>query len=155
MARRAWLMKTEPDTFGIDDLRRKKREPWSGVRNFQARNFMREMALGDDVLFYHSNAKPPGVAGLARICRLAYPDFTAWDEKSEYFDPKSTPEAPRWFMVDVAFVERFPSFLSLDELRTVPALGGMVLLKRSRLSVQPVGAAEYALICKLGRRGRK
>jgi predicted RNA-binding protein with PUA-like domain len=151
MARRAWLMKSEPDVFGIADLRRKGREHWDGVRNYQARNFMREMKVGDDVLFYHSNATPPGVAGLARVSREAFPDHTAWDPKSKYHDPASTPDAPRWFMVEVEFVEEFASFLPLDRLKEIPALSDMLLFKRSRLSVQPVGPAELKLLCKLGR----
>jgi predicted RNA-binding protein with PUA-like domain len=146
-------MKSEPDVFGIADLKRKRREHWDGVRNYQARNFMQAMKVGDDVLFYHSSAEPPGVAGLARVARAAYPDHTAWDPKSPYHDAASTPDKPRWFMVDVAFVEIFPRFLPLDELREVAALSGMPLFQRgSRLSVQPVAAAEYKLICKLGRR---
>jgi predicted RNA-binding protein with PUA-like domain len=153
MARRHWLMKSEPDVFSIDDLAKKKREHWDGVRNYQARNFMRdEMKVGDEVLFYHSNAKPPGVAGLARVVKEGYPDHTAWNPKSDYHDPKSTPNAPRWFMVDVEFVEKFSSFLSLDALREVPGLEDMVLLQRSRLSVQPVTPAQFRIIVALGRR---
>ena len=116
---RYWLMKSEPDVFGIEHLRAKGVEHWDGVRNYQARNFMRdEMKVGDLILFHHSNAKPPGVAGVARVVREAYPDHTSWDPESYYFDPKSTPEQPRWFMVDVGYVETFPTFLPLDELRT-------------------------------------
>jgi predicted RNA-binding protein with PUA-like domain len=145
-------MKTEPDVFGIADLKRKKREHWDGVRNYQARNHMKAMQVGDDVLFYHSSANPPGVAGLARVKRAAYPDHTAWDPASKYHDPKSTPADPRWFMVDVEYVETFATFVPLDQLRQIRALAGMVLLRRgSRLSVQPVTAAEFKLICKLGR----
>jgi predicted RNA-binding protein with PUA-like domain len=146
-------MKSEPDVFGIADLERKRREHWDGVRNYQARNNMQAMKVGDDVLFYHSSADPPGVAGLARVARAAYPDHTAWDPKSKYHDAASTPDKPRWFMVDVEFVEAFPRLLPLDELREVAALAGMPLFQKgSRLSVQPVGAAELKLICKLGRR---
>jgi predicted RNA-binding protein with PUA-like domain len=149
----SWLMKSEPDVFGIDDLERKGVEHWDGVRNYQARNHMRSMKVGDRVLFYHSSADPPGVAGLARVCKEAYPDFTAWDPKSKYHDPKSTPDAPRWFMVDVEFVERFPRLVPLDELRQTPGLEDMLVLRRGmRLSVQPVAARELQLICKLGRR---
>jgi len=154
MAARAWLMKSEPDVFGIAALRRKRREHWDGVRNFQARNFMREMAIGDDVLFYHSNARPPGVAGLARVCKTAYPDTTSFDPSSPYHDPRSTPDQPRWFMVDVEFVEEFARFLPLDGLREVPALADMILFRRSRLSVQPVSRAEFQTICRLGRARR-
>src|SRR5690348_14287413 len=114
MSDRYWLMKTEPDVFSIDDLEKKKRAHWDGVRNFQARNFMRDqMKAGDLNLFYHSSTIPPGVAGLARVCREAYPDFTAWDKKSDFFDPRSTPEKPLWMMVDVEFVKKFPRLISL------------------------------------------
>jgi predicted RNA-binding protein with PUA-like domain len=148
-----WLMKTEPDVFGIDDLARKRVEKWDGVRSFQARNHMRAMKLDDRVLFYHSSADPPGVAGLARVCRTAYPDFTSWDPKSKYYDPKSSAENPRWSMVDVEFVEKFPRFLSLEELRGVKGLEDMLLLRRGmRLSVQPVTAAQFKIICQLARK---
>ncbi len=148
-----WLVKSEPDVFGIDDLRRKGTEHWDGVRNYQARNLMRdEMKKGDRVLFYHSNAKPPGVAGLAEVVREAYPDHTSWDPKSKYFDEKSTPENPRWFMVDVGYVETFPRLVPLDELRHHPKLAGMALLNNSRLSVQPVTRTEFDHIVKLARR---
>ncbi len=146
---RHWLMKSEPDVFGIEHLRRKKTSCWDGVRNYQARNFMREMQLGDRVLFYHSNAKPSGVAGLAEVCALAYPDHTAWDSASDYFDAGSTPEQPRWFMVDVRFVATFPRVLALDELRRLPELEDMLLFHRSRLSVQPVSAEHFARIVAL------
>jgi predicted RNA-binding protein with PUA-like domain len=150
-----WLMKTEPDVFSIDDLARKKREPWTGVRNYQARNFMRAMKRGDKVLLYHSSCEPHGVAGLAEVCRESYPDPTAWDRKSPYFDPRSPKDAPRWFMVDVAFVARFEHVVELDELRRTPGLEDMWVLRRGmRLSVQPVTPAEYALVARLGRRRR-
>lgn len=136
-------MKSEPDVFSIDHLKKKGRAPWDGVRNFQARNFMREMKVGDPVLFYHSSCEPLGVAGLARVAREAYPDFTAWDKKSPYHDPRSTPEKPLWTMVDVEFVEKFPRFVPLDALRSNPALQNMVVLKRGRLSVQPVEEADF------------
>jgi len=146
-------MKTEPDVFGIDDLARKRVEKWDGVRSFQARNHMQAMKVGDQVLFYHSSADPPGVAGLARVCRAAYPDFTSWDPKSKYYDEKSSPESPRWSMVDVEFVEKFPHFISLDELRHTPGLEGMLVLRRGmRLSVQPVSAPHFKLICRIGRK---
>lgn len=143
---RHWLMKSEPDVFGIEDLRRKKTEHWDGVRNFQARNYMREMEVGDRVLFYHSNAKEIGVAGLARVAKTAYPDHTSWDPDSKYFDPRSTVEAPRWFMVDVAFVEAFPRIVTLGEIREQAALADMPLVNRSRLSVQPVTDEQFKLI---------
>lgn len=145
-----WLMKSEPDTFGIDDLKRKKREHWDGVRNFQARNNMMAMKPGDRVLFYHSNAKPPGVAGLAEVVREAYPDHTAQDPSSPYFDPKAGPDRPIWFMVDVGFVAAFPRLVPLDELRRTPGLESMAILQKgSRLSVTPVTDEEFAIICDL------
>ena len=147
-----WLMKSEPDVFSIHDLRKKKRSCWDGVRNYQARNLMRdEMKVGDLVLFYHSNASPPGVAGIARVCREAHPDHTSWDPKSRYHDPKSTRESPRWFMVDVEFVESFPEAVPLPLLRETRGLEKMVLLHRSRLSVQPVSRREFDIIVALGR----
>jgi predicted RNA-binding protein with PUA-like domain len=147
-----WLMKTEPGVFGIDDLARKRVEHWDGVRSFQARNHMRSMLLGDRVLFYHSSCDPPGVAGLARVCRTAYPDSTAWKPRSKYYDPRSTPDSPRWFMVDVEFVEKFTRFVPLEELRRTPSLEDMLLLRRGmRLSVQPVTGQNFDLICRLGR----
>ena len=138
-----WLMKSEPDAFSIDELKRMKTSPWDGVRNYQARNNMKQMKTGDQVLFYHSNAKPPGVIGLAKVCREAYPDHTARDPKSKYYDSKSTVEKPIWEMVDVEFVAKFDNILSLDALRQETALSGMVLLSRGRLSVQPVTPKEY------------
>jgi predicted RNA-binding protein with PUA-like domain len=123
------------------------------VRNFQARNHMRAMAVGDRVLFYHSSTEPPGVAGLATVAKVAYPDHSAWDAKGDYFDPKSPPEKPQWFMVDVRFERKLPRFVPLDELRAQPGLAGMVLLQRgSRLSVQPVEPAHFELILKLAER---
>ncbi len=142
-------MKSEPDAFSIDDLRRAKREPWDGIRNYSARNNMRAMNIGDLVLFYHSNAKPPGVVGVARVCKLAYPDHTAWDPKSKYFDAKSTPDNPRWDMVDVEFVEATPRMVSLEDLKNDPKLDDMVVTQRGRLSVQPVSRAHFAHVLKL------
>jgi predicted RNA-binding protein with PUA-like domain len=150
MDRACWLMKSEPDVFSIDDLKAKKTSPWDGVRNYQARNFMKQMAVGDPVLFYHSNAKPPGVAGLARVCKLAYPDHTARDKTSPYHDERATEEKPIWEMVDVEFIERFNELLSLDTLRQEPALKDMVLFNRSRLSVQPVTPEQYRHIVSMG-----
>lgn len=149
-----WLMKSEPDVFGIDTLKQKRVAPWDGVRNYQARNNLREMAVGDRVLFHHSNANPSGIAGLATVVRTAYPDHTSWDPASDYFDPKSTPESPRWDMVDVQYVRTFPRLLTLDELRTIPELADMVLLNNSRLSVQPVSEVHYELIVRLADAGR-
>lgn len=144
-----WLMKSEPDVFGIDTLKRKRVAPWDGVRNYQARNYMREMKVGDRVLFYHSNAKPSGIAGLAEVARTAYPDHTSWDPQSDYFDAGSTPEKPRWDMVDVKYVSTFKRLLSLDELRGIAELSDMLLFSRSRLSVQPVGKEHYDFIVRL------
>lgn len=150
---RYWLMKSEPDVFSIDDLERVGTEPWDGIRNYQARNFMRDdMKVGDKVLFYHSNAKPPGVAGLARVASGAHPDPTQFDPASKYHDPTSDPDDPRWLLVDVEFVGKLPRFVSLDELRSRPELEGMVLLNRSRLSVQPVDKQHYDFIVKLARK---
>jgi predicted RNA-binding protein with PUA-like domain len=148
-----WLMKSEPTTYSIDDLaaETKKTTCWDGVRNYQARNFMRdEMKLGDQVLFYHSNAKPPGVAGIAKVVKESYPDVTAFDEKSKYFDPKSEPGSPRWFMVDIKLVKKFKQVIPLDKLKKIKALDGMVLLQKgSRLSVQPVSKEHFDFIAKL------
>ena len=150
-----WLVKSEPDVFSIDDLAAAKQKTtcWDGVRNYQARNSLRdEMKLGDQVLFYHSNTKPPGIAGVAEVVREGYPDPTAWDEKNDHFDPKSKPEDPTWFMVDIRLVEKFPRELGLPELKSVSALEGMVLLQRgSRLSVQPVTKKQFEIICKLAK----
>jgi predicted RNA-binding protein with PUA-like domain len=149
-----WLIKSEPTTFSIHDLAMapKKTTSWEGVRNYQARNFLRAMKKGDLTLFYHSNATPPAAVGIAMIVREAYPDATAWDPKSPYHDPKASPENPVWSMVDVKLGEIFPRELSIDELRTVPALAGMELLRRgSRLSVTPVTAAEFRTLEKLAR----
>jgi predicted RNA-binding protein with PUA-like domain len=144
-------MKTEPEEFSIADLASRGREPWSGVRNPMARNYMRQMALDDAVLFYHSSCEPPGVAGLATVCATSHVDASQFDRKSAYHDAKSTPDKPRWDCVDVAYVSTFASFVSLAQIRADKALAGMVLLRASRLSVQPVTAAEYARIVALGK----
>ncbi|HND51333.1 MAG TPA: EVE domain-containing protein, partial [Pirellulaceae bacterium] len=140
-----WLVKTEPESFSIEDLAKAPQQTtcWEGVRNYQARNFMRDgMKLGDRVLFYHSNADPPAVMGVATVVREAYPDSFAWDKKSKYYDEKSTPENPVWLMVDLKLESVFPRPVSLDELRGVAALKEMELLRKgSRLSVQPVRKA--------------
>lgn len=145
-------MKSEPDVFGIDDLAKKKVEGWNGVRNYQARNFMRAMSVGDEVLFYHSNAEPPGVVGLAKVVRAAYPDPTQFDRKSDYYEPRATKAAPVWSQVDVAFVEKLPRQVPLDELRGMPALAKMPLVNKSRLSVMPVTDEEWAAIVAAARR---
>lgn len=147
-----WLMKSEPDTFGIDDLARRPQqtEHWDGVRNYQARNYMREMALGDQIFFYHSNCEVPGIVGIAEVVRTAYPDFTSWNPESKYFDPKSTQDNPRWFMVDVRLVRKLDRILSLSELKTYPSLEDMPLLRKgSRLSVLPVTAAQWSYMLSL------
>ena len=145
---RYWLMKSEPDVFGIGDLRKKKRSGWDGVRNYQARNFMRdEMRKGDLILFYHSNAEPSGIAGIARVSRESHPDPTQFDRKSEYFDPKATPEKPIWMMVEVEFVEEFSRLLPLEQLRKEKALSKMPLVQKgTRLSVMPVTESEWSCI---------
>ncbi|UZP68902.1 EVE domain-containing protein [Desulfovibrio mangrovi] len=144
-----WLMKSEPGCFSIDDLRNLPdgTSPWDGVRNYQARNFMRdEMRKGDMVLFYHS-VTDPSVVGLAEIVRESYPDHTSWDPENSHFDPKSTPESPRWFMVDVRFVAKFDRPVPLRVLKATPGLEGMELLRKgSRLSVMPVSEQEFSII---------
>jgi predicted RNA-binding protein with PUA-like domain len=144
--RRYWLMKTEPDTFSIDDLARVGTEPWNGVRNFQARNFMRQMQPGDGVLFYHSSCDVPGIVGLATVASDAYPDPTQFEPKSDYFDSKSTREHPRWSLVDVAFERKLTRTIPLEEIRRhADRLGEeFALIRRgSRLSVIPVSAAQW------------
>lgn len=144
-----WLMKSEPDDVSIDDLERRPAQcvPWYGVRNYQARNFMRDaMKIGDGVLFYHSGCAEPGVAGIARVASLAYPDATQFDPASPYFDPKSSPDAPRWVHVDVAFVRK-TRLVGLPELRRHPELATMrVLARGNRLSITPVEPAEWRFI---------
>ena len=143
-----WLMKSEPDTFSIDDLKRKKHEAWDGVRNYQARTFMRdEMRVGDGVFFYHSNCAEPGIAGIAEVASDAYPDPTQFDPKSKYFDPASSRDNPRWMLVDVKYVKKLKRVVTLDELKQHPKLEGMTLLRKgNRLSVMPVDAAEWKYI---------
>ncbi|MBN8946810.1 EVE domain-containing protein [Rhodanobacter sp. UC4437_H4] len=146
-----WLMKSEPDAFSIDDLKRKKREPWDGVRNYQARNFMRDgMRPGDKVFFYHSNCAVPGIVGIAEVATDAYPDPSQFDPKSKYFDAGSSRDNPRWMLVDVKFVKKLKRTISLDELKGDPALEGMALLRKgNRLSVMPVEAAHWEYILAL------
>ena len=147
-----WLMKSEPDVYSIDDLKKEKSTYWNGVRNFKARNNMRDMKLGDGVFFYHSNADPKAIVGIARVCKEAYPDFTQFDKKSNYYDRRATEEKPYWFMVDVEFVEKLETPWSLDMLREVPELEDMALLKRGqRLSVQSVTPEEWKKICELAK----
>ena len=150
--RRYWLMKTEPDTFSIDDLERVGVEPWNGVRNYQARNHMRQMQVGDGVLFYHSSCAVPAIVGIAKVASAAYPDPTQFDPKSDYFDPKSTREEPRWSLVDVAFERKLKRAIPLEEIKQhTEALGeGFALTQRgSRLSVSPVSAAQWKLLLSL------
>jgi predicted RNA-binding protein with PUA-like domain len=147
---RAWLLKTEPDTFSIDDLKRLGRSPWDGVRNFSARNHLRAMEVGELALVYHSSTKPAAVVGLSRVCRAAYPDPSQHDPKSEYYDAKSDPASPRWSMVDVEYVGHLPRPVTLAEIKAEPALAQMVLVHRGRLSVQPVTQAELETVVAMG-----
>lgn len=154
MSIKYWLMKSEPSTFSINDLRNKPNQTdyWDGVRNYQARNYMRdEMKLGDEVLFYHSNCKEPGVVGLAVVSKEGFPDHTSWDPDSKYFDPKSTPDTPRWFMVELTWKEEFRKTVTLKELKEVPELSNMkVIQKGQRLSIQPVTEEEFKIVCQMG-----
>ena len=147
-----WLMKSEPHVYPWSQLVEDGSTHWDGVRNYQARNLMRdEMSVGDMVLFYHSNCKPPHVAGVAKVCREAYPDFTAQDPSSNYVDPKASPENPRWMMVDIEAVEALPEIVELGGMRECAELEGMPLLQRGqRLSVQPVSAEHFAIVCQMG-----
>jgi len=148
---RYWLMKSEPEAYSIQDLAQDGKTGWEGVRNYQARNLMRDdMQVGDLVLFYHSNAVPPGVVGLARISQTGVVDPSQFDSGGHYYDPKSSPDKPRWIMVEIEYCETFSRFLSLAELKNIPALEGLVLLQKgSRLSVQPVSQEHFELICEL------
>lgn len=154
MPRRYWLMKCEPAAYTIADLERDGTTCWEGVRNFQARNFMRdEMQVGDPVLFYASNAKPSGVSGLARVARTGYPDHYAWQRGHKYFDARSPEDAPVWYMVDLAFVEAFAETVPLATLKATPGLDNMMVTRKgSRLSVQPATKTEYDIVVTLGRR---
>lgn len=148
-----WLVKSEPGTYSIDSLARDGKTAWEGIRNYQARNNLRKMAVGDLVLFYHSSAKPTGVAGVAKVVKTAYPDPAAFDSAHEYFDPKSKREEPTWFLVDLSFVEKLPRVVTIDEIKAHPKLKAMVLVKSGRLSVQPVTAAEFKLIRQMAEQG--
>lgn len=147
-----WLMKSEPETFSIDRLKSEKTALWDGVRNYQARNYMmKDMKPGDLILFYHSSAEPPGVAGLARVASPAEADPTQFDKKSDYYDPKSKKENPTWQCVRIEFVKKFAHLVPLDDLRAQKKLSEMLLLKKGqRLSIQPVTAAEYETVVKMG-----
>ena len=150
--KRYWLMKTEPDGFSIDDLHKVGTEPWTGVRNYQARNFMRAMQVGDGVLFYHSSTEIPGIYGIAEVASAPYPDSTQFDRKSDYYDAKATQEQPRWELVDVTFTRKLRRTIALDEIRQhADGLGeGFALTQRgSRLSVLPVTSAQWKLLLSL------
>ena len=145
-----WLMKTEPDTFSIDDLRTRKLEPWNGVRNYQARNFIRTMQRGDEVMIYHSSCAVPGVVGLAKVANAPYPDPGQFDPKDEYFDAGSDRGNPRWTLVDVRFQRKLKRVITLDEIKALPKLGDFALTRRgNRLSVLPVTAAQWDMILEL------
>lgn len=150
-----WLVKSEPDVFSIDDLSSAVNQTtyWDGVRNYQARNYLRDsMKLGDQILYYHSNSDPSAVVGICKVVRTGYPDHTAFDPSDSHYDPKSSQASPTWYMVDVRFVEKFPRQLSLAELKKLPELKEMVLVQKgSRLSIQPVKPHEFSLIVQLGR----
>lgn len=144
-------MKSEPDVFSIDDLKKKKKSGWDGVRNYQARNYMRDnMKIGDEVLFYHSSCEIPGIAGLAKVSKTSHPDPSQFDPKSEYYDEKATKENPRWFMVEVEFVEKFDQVVTLSTLKDTKGLESMpVVQKGSRLSINPVTEKEFKIISNL------
>lgn len=147
-----WLVKTEPDVYSIDDLAQEGKTLWSGVRNYQARNFLREMKLGDPLLIYHSNAEPPGVVGIGEISREHLPDPTQFEKGGEYFDPKSKPDNPRWSCPEVAFVKKLPRLVPLQALREEKSLQGILLLQPgTRLSVIPVSADHFRAIIALGK----
>jgi len=152
MARRYWLIKSEPSAYSIDDLKRDKSTLWEGIRNYQARNFMvKEMSVGDEALFYHSSAEPPGAVGIAEVSGPAEPDATQFDANDSHYDPKATPASPIWYCVRVKFKQKFARQVSLPELRERKDLQNMVLLKKgSRLSIQPVTEQEFRLVSKLG-----
>ena len=148
-----WLFKSEPDAFSISDLKaiKGKKDHWDGIRNYQARNLMRDqMVKGDLGFFYHSSCKVPGIVGIVEVVKAAYPDHTSWDPEAKYYDPKSSPDNPRWVMIDVKFRQEFKEIISLEQLRTVPKLEGMALLQKgSRLSIQPVTKAHWNTIVKM------
>jgi predicted RNA-binding protein with PUA-like domain len=147
MTKRFWLMKSEPSTFSIDDLARVGTTAWEGVRNYVARNNLRDAQVGDEVLFYHSSADPTGVAGVAKVVKTAYPDPSQFDPKSDYFDAGSKRDDPRWVVVDVAFVKKLPRVVTLEEIKSSPALKNMVVAQKgARHSVQPVTPAEFKAV---------
>lgn len=148
-----WLMKSEPDVFGIEHLRQRpgQIEPWDGVRNYQARNMLRDqMQVGDLAFFYHSNCKPPGIVGIMEIVRAGYPDPTQFDPDSDYYDPKSDPANPRWFLVDVQFRRQFQRVITLDELKSHPELADLAVVRKgNRLSINPVSKEQWDFIVAL------
>ena len=150
-----WLMKSEPNAFSIDDLnnRPKKTAHWDGVRNYQARNMLRnDLKQGDLAFFYHSSCNPPGIVGIIEVVKEGYPDFTSWNPEADHYDPASLPDNPRWFMVDVKLIKKFPRLISLDEIKKHPKLKNMVILRKgNRLSVTPVTAEEWKTILMLGK----
>jgi len=150
-----WLFKSEPSAFSIDDLRQrpKQTEHWDGVRNYQVRNQLHnDIKQGDLAFFYHSSCAPPGIAGIMQVVKNGYPDFTAWDKQSDHYDPKSTPTTPRWYMVDVKFIEKFPRLITLDEIKRQPKLKQMPILKKgNRLSITPVTTQEWKIIVGLAK----
>jgi predicted RNA-binding protein with PUA-like domain len=155
MAAKYWLMKSEPEVFSIDDLAKTKNQTayWDGVRNYQARNFLRDdFKIGDRVIFYHSNAEPPAAAGICEVVKEAYPDFTAFDPESDHYDPKCKRDSPSWFMVDVKFIRKFSKPIPISEIKTNPKLQKMHLVQRgNRLSVMPLLKVEYDEIVKMGK----
>jgi len=147
-----WLLKSEPSVFSMDDLEKRGRSLWDGVRNYQARNFMRTMKAGDQAFFYHSSCPEPGIAGVMTIAKAAYPDPTQFDPEGPYYDPKSPQEAPRWDSVDVAFAQKFSRVLALADLKAASALSGLALVQKgSRLSVMPVSSEEWKAILKMAK----
>lgn len=146
-----WIMKSEPTSYSIDTLQRDTTTPWDGVRNYQARNMMRDdMKKGDLAFFYHSNCNPPGIAGIMEITKTAYPDHTAFDPDDHHFDPKSSPNKPRWFMVDVSFKRKFKTMITLDELRQHPELNNLLILRTgNRLSITPISKQEWDFVLHL------
>lgn len=144
-------MKSEPDAFSLSDLKKMDTEHWDGIRNYQARNNMQEMKVGDGILFYHSNAKPNAVVGTAVVVKESYEDFTAFDAKQKYYDPKSDPENPKWFMVDIQYKTTLSTPVTLKEIKANPALSNMALVKNSRLSVSPVSKQEWQEVLSMGK----
>ena len=146
-----WLMKSEPDAYSIDDLKRDKREPWDGIRNYQARNMMRDdMRIGDEVFFYHSNCKEPGIVGLMKVASKPYPDPTQFDKKSKYYDPKSDPENPRWCLVDVAYKRKLKRTITLAEIKETRGLDGLLLTRKgNRLSIMPIEKKHWDKLLRL------